>query len=306
MSHLASPRPTKRARTGFVLLTMLWVIAGATVLALAATVAGRDAVRAGGNRVNATRAFWRAYDCASRTRAAIDGALSDDDGAVPRWRMLHRVIAASGDRCNVRLEAAGSRLDVNSASEAQLRALIRETTTVDADPLVDALLDWRDADSTARALGAEARWYDAAGRLGPRNGPFADAREVRLVRGFESGTFDSLLTVGPERLALNAAPLALLASVPGLSREVRDRIAEERASGRTIADVLDLLPQLSPPAAADLLAHYADVARLTRVDPDAWWVTARGYVGLPEMAVTIELRVVRAGRRAVVLRWRSW
>ena len=143
-------------------------------------------------------------------------------------------------------------------------------------------------------------------RVLPRNGPLADASELRLVRGFENGAYDSLLTVGVGPLSINTAPFAVLASVPGLSPEVLQRIAEVRESGRPITDLLELTRGVSPSAASLLLAHYADIAGRTTVDPEAWWLTARGRAGSPDITATIELQLVRAGRRAVVLRWRSW
>src|SRR6185503_7992595 len=203
----------------------------------------------------------------------------DEGDALRSWRVLHRLIAVFGDSCEVKLEAAGSRLDVNEASEAQLNALFRAASPADADALAAALLDWRDADELPRASGAEFEWYDAAGRARPRDAPFADAREILWVRGFESGTFDSLLTVGPARLSLNTAPLPVLRSVPGLSEEILLRIAEQRANGQQIADVLALAAGVSPEAERDLVANYREIVRLTTVDPDAWLLTAVGRSG---------------------------
>ena len=296
------------ARGGFALMTVLWVVTAGAVVALAAATAGREAAGASANRVNAARAFWRAHDCAARARAAVDRELSEGDetDALRRWRMLDRLVVIDADDCDVRFEAAGTRLDVNNASEEELRALLREVTDTGAEALADALMDWRDVDGIPRALGAEAEWYDARDRVLPRNGALADPAELRLVRGFEGGAYDSLLTVGPARLSLNTAPLAVLASVRGLSEEVRQRIADERASGRAIGDVLVLAGRVSREAASDLLANYPEIARRTTSDPDAWMLAARGGAGSPEIRATIEMRLVRDGRRAVALRWRSW
>jgi type II secretory pathway component PulK len=227
------------------------------------------------------------------------------------WRVLDRRVAqhelVSRPTCDVHLEAAGSRLDVNDASIEELRAVFAAMGLADAGALADALADWRDADDAPRPLGAEASWYDMVHRLRPRNAPLADAREIALVRGFEQpGRFDSVLGVAPARLAVNSAPLVVLASVPGLSAELRQRIGDERAAGRPIGDVLDLAGRLSPGTAEELRAHYPEIARLTTVDPDAWLVVARGEAGRPRRSVTIELRLVRAGRRAVVLGRRTW
>lgn len=296
------------ARGGFALVTTLWVIAAAATVMLATETLAADATHAANNRLSATRAFWRAYECAAYARAAIDAALSegDDADAQRSWRVLHRLIATAGESCAVKLEAAGTRLDVNEASEEQISAVIRATSPDHPGALTSSLLDWRDPDKVPRALGAEWEWYDAHGRPAPRDGPLADAREILLMRGFENGAFDSLFTVGPARLSINTAPLAVLASVPGLSEEILTRVAEERANGRPIVDLLALAMRVSPRAERDLVAHYPEIIRLTTVDPDAWVLSAVGSSGSPAISVVIEIRLVRVGRRAAVLGWRSW
>jgi len=296
------------ARHAFALVTVLWVIGAAATVMLASATLASNATSAGSNRLHATRAFWRANDCVSRAQAAIDAVLSEgNDGDAPRnWQRLPHLVAVAGDSCEVTLEAAGTRLDVNQASEAQLRALFRAASAPDPDALADALLDWRDADSTPRSSGGEWEWYRERARASPRDGPLAHAREILLVHGFENGAYDSLLTVGPGRLSLNTAPLAVLASVPGLSEEIRLRIGQERANGRQVVDVLALAAGVSPQAERDLLAHYPDLVRLTTVHPDAWIVTAVGRSGSPGISAFIEMRLVRNGRRSGSMSWRSW
>jgi type II secretory pathway component PulK len=302
---------TPHQRIGFALLTALWVITAGALLATAGAVAAREATASASNRETATRAFWEAHDCGERARSIIDRALDagDESDAIRSWRTLDRLVVAArelrGVGCDVRVEAAGSRLDVNVASEEQLRSVFQAIGRNDADALVDALVDWRDTDDIARPLGAESAWYDATGRASPRNGPFADVREIGLVRGLESTGFDSLLTTESARLSINSAPLPVLASVPGLSAEVRQRIAEQRPTGRPIDDILALEHLLSPAAARELRAHYPDIARLTTVDPEAWFVIARSVSRDRAVMATIELRLVRVGRHAIVLRRRS-
>jgi general secretion pathway protein K len=304
-------RRWRRAQGGFALLTVLWVMVGASVLAVAASLAGRDAVDATRNRVSSARAYWHAYGCSERMRSIIDAALDTSDDAAAAWRLLDRATVVStalraGD-CDVQLEAAGTRLDVNSASEEQLRALFRAIGRADVDSLADALIDWRDADDVARPSGAEGSWYVVARRTPPRNAPIADQREIAFVRGFErSAVFDSVLTVEPSRLSINSASADVLATVPGLSSELIDRVLEQRANGTPIGDLLALAERVSAQARREFLSHYPEVTRLTTVDPEAWLVRARGHDALANALETIELRLVRDGRRAAVLHRRSW
>lgn len=68
-----SRRPS--ARAGFVLLTILWVITVAAVVAMSAALVGRHAVLEGAARVELERGRWIALACERRMVAAIDAAL---------------------------------------------------------------------------------------------------------------------------------------------------------------------------------------------------------------------------------------
>jgi general secretion pathway protein K len=197
-------------------------------------------------------------------------------------------------------------VDVNNADAEQLITLLQAIgiERPRADSMADALLDWRDPDDVPRALGAERDWYRAAGRFMPRNGPLADVRELRQVRGFDvTSVPDSLLgaifTVEPGRLLWNRAPIAVLASVPGLSDEALARIAERRAAGMPLSSATDLAAVLSPTARQLLESRWSDVQGLTGDRPDAWVLTARSGMA------TIELRLAAAGARAAVVRRRT-
>jgi type II secretory pathway component PulK len=296
-----------RPRRGFALLAVLWVIAGLSALALGVTLAARQAVAAAHNRNDLTRAQWRAEECAEQARAVIAGALSHGE-----WRGLDRVVrAASSGRsdCSVSLRASGSRLNVNTIDEETLRALLARLGTPPRrrDSLVDALLDWRDADDVPHALGAERAWYEQRSLLLPRNGPLADIRELRLVRGYEAfGALDSLLDVEPARLSLDQAPLSLLASLPGFGEEAVSRASELRARSLPIGDLVAFAGQLSPNARERLLSGYAELVARTTPEPDAWILTARATTGSPAVTAVLELRLVRGGDRAAIVRRRTW
>ncbi len=83
-----------------------------------------------------------------------------------------------------------SKLNINDATPNQLALLLRQFADEETNvsELVDALIDWRDADETPRPFGAETEYY---ARLEPpyrvKNAPFDTVEEILLVRGF-SGT----------------------------------------------------------------------------------------------------------------------
>lgn len=263
-------------------------------------------------------------------------------GAAPGWRSLDVGVArapqlASVADCVVTLRPAGAALDVNVTDADQLARVLTAAgvATPHADSLRDALLDWVDADEEPRPAGVERAWYVAAGRPTPRDGPLVDRRELARVRGFDAlppataRILDEALNVEPGRLLLTHAPAAALAALPGFTPEVVALVLTLRLEGvlgdarisASPSAALDLLvgdARLAP-AVRDTLAAYrpAFVAR-AGLEPDAWILTARGGSGLagtnaiagradmlavrPE--ATLELRLVRAGERAAVVRRR--
>jgi len=298
---------TRAGRHGFALLAVLWVIAGLAVLGLAANLAARNAIAGAHNRADLARARWRAEECAEQARAIVARA-------IPRlgWRHLDtevRAASASRSSCRVALVSAGARLDVNTVDAAMLGALLARLgiPPLRRDSLVDALLDWRDADDVPRPSGAERSWYLAAGRIPPRNGPLPAIAELRRVRGFERLTgLDTLLDVAAARLDLDAAPLTDIAALPGFGAEAVEQVAELRARGAAVGDLSSFAARLSPASRAELAARSPELAALTAAGPEAWLLLVRATVGQPPVTSTLELRLVRAGDRAAVVRRRSW
>jgi hypothetical protein len=82
-----------------------------------------------------------------------------------------------------------AKLNVNTASAEQLTTLfdqLLDPTEVAVPELVDALLDWRDADDDPEPNGAESEYYEQLQPVGymAKNGPFETVEELLLVRGF--------------------------------------------------------------------------------------------------------------------------
>jgi general secretion pathway protein K len=317
-AHVASRH---RSRGGFVLLAVLWVMVGVTALGLALALSARGAIRAAENRRAETIATWRAEGCAERARSVMEAVL-DGQGATmgvqpvysrAGWRALDRTLAESpllrSNDCAVSLRAAGSAIDVDIASEELLHDFFTALDLPPAlsDSLVDALLDWRDPDDLPRPFGAERAWYEREGRVPPRNGPLQDARELATIRGFSAlPGIDSMLGVEPGRIDLGHAPLPVLAALPGFTSEAVSRVAEERLRGVELTNILSLGARLSPNARSILVSRYAELARLTVIEPDAWILTSRARAGEPAITTAVELRLVRAGSRAAIVRRRSW
>lgn len=285
-------------RRGFALIAVVWVIAIVSVLALGATLSARETVAAVRNRTALTRAAWLGEGCVALSRALVDSVLVD----ATAWSRLDQLRLPGRVRaCDVTLEPAGMRLDVNGADEETLRRLIG------SDSLAQAVLDWRDADDVPRPLGAEREWYVAMGGFPPRNGPLADLAELRRVRGFASlAGFDTLLAFQPGRIALNHASAAVLAALPGFTPELVGRVVERRARGERLPSLAALAEGLSPMARDSLLTRRGDLVAAATVEPDAWVLTVIAPAGGSSLVAAIELRLAFGGNRAAVVRRREW
>jgi hypothetical protein len=55
-----------------------------------------------------------------------------------------------------------------------------------------------------------------------------------------------------------------------------------------------------------MLSRYADLVHAATIEPDAWIVQGRATVGSPAVTVVVEVKLVRAGDRAAIVRTRAW
>jgi type II secretory pathway component PulK len=299
-----------RRRRGFALLLVLWMLVGVAAIGLGLVSTGRSTVASSTNRVLLARGAWRAEGCLARARAVIDDTLrSSIDVADAAWRSVDSVIALSQlvAGCDLEAHPAGVALDVNEATAEQLTLVLQSmgVRAEHADSIADAILDWEDPDDTPRLAGAESAWYSEHGEPPPRNGPIAARNELSLVRGVRSVSgIDSLFDVEPGRIVISRAPLAVLAALPGFGPEA---VARASALGAVAPrDLLEFSTLLSPAARAELLAQFQTLQKLVTFSPDAWIITSYASAGSPAVMSTIEVRLVRSGPRAAVVRRRSW
>jgi hypothetical protein len=117
---------------------------------------------------------------------------------------------------------------------------------------------------------------------------------------------DSLLGVEPGRIPLAIAPIPVIAALPGIGEEALARIAERRLNGGWPVDLMTLGAALSTTARETMLARFAELSRWTTLDPDAWILTSRAADGSSAVSAVVEVRLVRAGVRAAIVRRRSW
>jgi DNA uptake protein ComE-like DNA-binding protein len=183
------------------------------------------------------------------------------------------------------LEAAGTRLDLNAASPDMLDSLFT-ALGVGAGPaatMSSAAIDWRTT-----------------------HGAFDDVRQLLDVGGFDNvAAFDSVLWAESGRISLATAGVAVLMTVPGITRETAERIVELRDAGTPVADLVAISGSLSHTSADAMMEHYPEIVRLTTPDPEAWILTVTASVGFPPNNSTLQWRLVRTGKWCVVVRTRS-
>jgi len=298
-------------RQGFALLAVLWILVGLTALALTLNLAGRSAIATTQNRLALARARWRAEGCLEITRALITQVLAgraDWLVAPASWTTLDQAVHLAPpfieSHCTVDLRPTGIALNVNSADADAFRALFRAAglPPLTSDSLADAILDWRDTGNVSRPLGAKRAYYESVERLPPRNGPFADMRELRRVRGYTEAVarvpaLDTLLTTESGRIVMSRAPLPVLSAIPGFGDEALARVLELQARGLVPNDVLAFSNMLSPDARARVTSQTMSLMSRLAAEPDAWIVTAHASSGVsPMVTSSVEVRLVHAGR----------
>lgn len=147
------------------------------------------------------------------------------------------------------------------------------------DAMLDALQDYVDSDGLRRLNGAEAREYAARRMPPPRNDWIATPFEVRNIVGWrdqpalwKDGRFTQLVTAsGLFGVNPNFAPLEVLASIPGVTREAAARVIAARREAPITSQ-----PQWEALSGSRYLDFVffpgTDSVRFTHQAPGAGWV----------------------------------
>jgi general secretion pathway protein K len=264
-------RPLREA--GLALIAALVVITAASLLLTLAWQRQAVALR----RIElglAEAAAWRALE--GLERQVLAKLLTDPEPGQDAAPQVQRL--ATGGRVECRVEALAGHFNLASLlnregqpASAAVAVLGRLYTAQGLDPgLVDAVLDWQDADHEPRpGRGAEASWYASARRPYPvSNRPFVDPSELKLVRGMTARAYAELaplITSLPEATAidLDLAPESLL---PALDPHFTPALAAEFAAARPFTDAAARDAWLSrhgitpPGAPAEVGSRYYAVA----------------------------------------------
>lgn len=239
-----------RSERGVALILVLWACALMAIVLGGFAVLSRSEGLQTRYQVAQTRARYAAE--AGLARAVV--GLEDTDPA-RRWRGDGQpyTFSFAGAKVTVTVTDVDGKIDLNTATPQILaRFLHGEGLAPDkAHDLAAAIADWRDSDNTVRPGGAEAAAYQRAGRTyGPRNGPFVSVEELQLVLGMNAPLYARiapLVTLWSGRNIPDAAhaPAAVLAALPGMSRDKAHQYVDERRHA-SLAQGLPTLPNGTP------------------------------------------------------------
>lgn len=214
-----------RLERGIALILVLWVITLLAVIAGSFVYGARSTALTAGNLVSIARA--RALADAGAHRGLYE--LAKPASNAERWLADGGVHEFSLDEGEIRLvmRAESAKIDLNTASDALLKGLLLSAGLDEegANKLLDAILDWRDADDLIRPQGAERDQYEAAGMpYIPANAPFKTVSELQSVIGTTPGLYRKLagaLTVFSRQTGINStlASRQVLLALPDVTEE---------------------------------------------------------------------------------------
>ncbi len=231
---------TRRSERGVALLMVLWIFMVLTVLVGEFSRAMRDdavATRNLAEEIQARGVAMAGMNIAIyRTLRAREQNTERtppgeaDDGEPEVWLpdgSWHEGTYGGGSYA-VRIVDEGGKIPLNRADEALLRRVFdRLGLDTDAqEELVDAILDWRDADTLHRLHGAEEEYYLSLPEpYRPKDGAFDAVEELLQVRGIDRDLFYGTRPGGLGRDGGLAIPLKEIFSVFNRSATINIRTA---------------------------------------------------------------------------------
>jgi general secretion pathway protein K len=184
---------------GFILITVLWLAGLLAVLAIAFTLTTRATLLAGRNILAGERAQYAADGMTLELARRI--AQSSDTGSGSPQAGPFQCQWSQGIFISLDTQDQGGLVDINTASPPLLKKLLLglEADVVRAQLVLDALTDYRDADSLAQSIGSEPETY-AARKFGPKNAPLASLDELDQIPELSEDTYWKLRRAARHRL----------------------------------------------------------------------------------------------------------
>ncbi len=292
----AIPANSRGRQSGIALVLTLWLTVLLTAIAGGFAYSMRTEALAAGNAISVAKVRAAADGAVERTafeltRPKLPGSWLPN-GAPHEWRDGEIAIVA-------RATDETAKIDLNAAGEVLLRGLFTSVGGADPDVavrLVEAVMDWRDADDLRRPNGAEAADYQATGsKVVPANAPFETIGEVARVLGMTPAIYQRIVgsvTVHSRQAGVNplTASREVLLALPNADASVVDAYLASRE---------EALRAGAPPP------PYAGAGGMTSGAIQTWRV--RAQASLPDGVTFVREAVLRSSpdpaRPLVVLAW---
>jgi general secretion pathway protein K len=294
---------------GSALVAVLWLIA---ILALAAVAAIRVV------SFDVDLATSQIHGFRARQLAEMGIAVASNPAVKRTDPLLRQISEEEGEGFEARIISEGEKFNINAIVLRQDEGLLKSMfidwglDLDEAQAVVDALIDWVDANDEVGLNGAESEWYTEQGRLNqPFNRPFYHLDEVRLVRGM-----DYIEAIRPDwrnwftiwsagALDLNEASSELIAAAAEVTVEEAAIIPETVRGTDGLRDTEDDAPFQSVEQALALLGVDGTLrpevsARMT-VNDTTTRLESIGTVAGARRKITVIVRN-RTGRPAVLER----
>jgi general secretion pathway protein K len=229
---------TARRQRGVALVLVMWIAVLLAVIASSFIVERHGEALVIHNSLSSARA--EAIADAGVQRAVWE--LYRTDNSPDAWKRDGSIYPWSFDGVPVAVEIRdeSAKIDINTASDALIRGLFVSIgmSDDDASRMVDAILDWRDADAFKRPNGAEEPDYVAAGLpYKPANAPFQAIEELQLVLGMRPEIYRRIapmITVYSRQAGVNPqlASRDVLLAIPGVGSDDVDQYIALREQAR--------------------------------------------------------------------------
>jgi type II secretory pathway component PulK len=292
------------------LLVVLWVLALLSFLIITSMMVAMKDVES----ISSHRLVFRARELAeSGLAVGANPAIKPDDP------LLHKQFS-SVESYDVNITTEESRLNLNALLTEERREVLERLFTswglqpVDAQAVVDCLMDWVDPDDTKRLKGAERPEYTRDGFPDrPYNHPFQTLDEAALVRGMDAVTQlnprwkDWFTLWGSGAVDVNeASPEVIVAATGAQLQSARSLVARRNGpdgiphtkDDEPVADLNEAYQILGVPPPADgpfvnLLTLHGSIAR----------VDSRGRAGSYVRHISVVLQ--KGGSMSQIMEWRE-
>lgn len=284
---------------GIALVIVLWFSVLLAVVVGSFAIIARTEILQSRHLFDTTKAW---YGAEAGLHRAVFELRNPDIGA--RWFADGRSYRVSFDdmELDIQVRDESGKIDINVADELILGQLFDSLglEALQRDQLIDAILDWRDADDLVRLNGAEDDDYEAADYpYGAKNAPFDTVPELQQVLGMSYELYQRLqpaVTVytGRARPDPAFAPLEVLRTFDGMDEDLALEYIELREQITELGVPLPVLPDGTEAVARSGGYTYSIRSRATL--PNGAW---------SELEATIRLGGAVNGRPFRIVRWKN-